>query len=317
MKCKEPTVNLEECESKTITRNGKTIEYIEKKVDNPNAPWVVWVHGSGFTNGCGEKASHMASHCKEKGYNFVTFNNFGAKECRSSGKYLEQTISTWLEGLNMVVQDVAGPNIVLVASSMGGWIGLRSILDNPDKIKAFVGLAAAPDYTEDIYNQMTPEERDELKKKNYFCFLTPDAKKEFAAALQEGKDPKKKHYGEEITQDLVDDAKQHLLVTKGQGQDITKITQPIILFHGTDDDEVDFKDSIKIQSMVGSEYCDVQIIKNEGHRMKGVFTIPKWIRAVDDLMELSGAIRTETDQHEEQPIMLAGGDNALGDVAHA
>ncbi|MGZ8998636.1 MAG: alpha/beta fold hydrolase, partial [Allosphingosinicella sp.] len=65
----------------------------------------------------------------------------------SSGDFEAQTLHGWRgDALTLIDELIEGP-IVLVGSSMGGWLMLLIALARPDRIAALVGIAAAPDFT--------------------------------------------------------------------------------------------------------------------------------------------------------------------------
>ena len=66
----------------------------------------------------------------------------------SAGRFEEGTLALWLEeSLAAIDQLSAGP-LILVGSSMGGWIALHVALLRPERIDALVGIAVAPDFTD-------------------------------------------------------------------------------------------------------------------------------------------------------------------------
>ena len=53
---------------------------------------------------------------------------------------------------------------VLIGSSMGGWLGLMLARARPERVKALIGIAAAPDFTEDLmWLRLSPDQRAELE----------------------------------------------------------------------------------------------------------------------------------------------------------
>lgn len=66
---------------------------------------------------------------------------------QSPGDFADGTLSRWRdEVLALIAAHVAGP-VVLVGSSMGGWLMLLVARAIPDRIAGLVGIAAAPDFT--------------------------------------------------------------------------------------------------------------------------------------------------------------------------
>ena len=66
----------------------------------------------------------------------------------SSGRFEDGTLERWLdEALDVIARLTEGP-LVLIGSSMGAWIALHLALRLPDRVRALVGIAAAPDFTD-------------------------------------------------------------------------------------------------------------------------------------------------------------------------
>ena len=66
----------------------------------------------------------------------------------SAGRFEDGTLALWLEEALAAVDRLTEGPIVLVGSSMGGWIALHLALLRPERVQALVGIAAAPDFTE-------------------------------------------------------------------------------------------------------------------------------------------------------------------------
>ena len=105
----------------------------------------------------GTKASALDAFAAAVGLAFLRFDYSGTGA--SGGEFAEGTLDRWLdESLAAIDELVAGP-VVLVGSSMGGWLALHAALKRPDRVKGIVGIAAAPDFTD---WGITPEERESL-----------------------------------------------------------------------------------------------------------------------------------------------------------
>jgi pimeloyl-ACP methyl ester carboxylesterase len=110
-------------------------------------PGVIFLHGLA-SDRRGTKAEALAAHCALRGLGFVRFDMSGHGE--SSGRFEDTGPSRWRDDALAVLDRLtAGPQ-VLVGSSMGGWIMLLAALARPQRIAALIGIAAAPDFTEDL-----------------------------------------------------------------------------------------------------------------------------------------------------------------------
>src|SRR3546814_17966868 len=94
----------------------------------------------------GSKALALEAWAKARGQAFLRFDYAGCG--RSEGAFADQTLAGWRDdALTMIDWAVTGP-VVLVGSSMGGWIMLLAALARPDRVAGLVGIAAAPDFTD-------------------------------------------------------------------------------------------------------------------------------------------------------------------------
>lgn len=114
----------------------------------------------------GSKASFLATACQQIGCSFTRFDYRGHGQ--SSGVFSEGTIGAWLDdSLAIFDRITAGPQI-LVGSSMGGWLGLLLALRRPERVRAFIGIAAAPDFTEKlVWDGLSPERKNMLQRDGF------------------------------------------------------------------------------------------------------------------------------------------------------
>ena len=125
------------------TRTGRRLAYIKT---GGRGPGVVFLGGF-MSDMTGTKAVYLEDWAREQGRAFLRFDYSGHGE--SSGKFADGCIGDWAEdALEAVTQLTEGPQI-LVGSSMGGWIGLLLARRIPERVAGLVGIAAAPDFTED------------------------------------------------------------------------------------------------------------------------------------------------------------------------
>lgn len=65
----------------------------------------------------------------------------------SGGHFDEGTLADWLEEVLAAVDHLTEGPLILIGSSMGGWLALHLALLRPERMRALVGIAAAPDFT--------------------------------------------------------------------------------------------------------------------------------------------------------------------------
>ena len=125
-------------------------------------PTVVFLPGfrSDMT---GDKATALAAFCAERGQAMLRFDYSG--HGASGGRFEDGTIGRWTDDALAVIDRLTEGPLVLVGSSMGGWIALLAALARPDRITALIGIAAAPDFTEALmWQAMTFEQRATLMR---------------------------------------------------------------------------------------------------------------------------------------------------------
>lgn len=192
----------------------------------------------------GTKVLVVQDYCRQRGLSFVRFDYRGHGQ--SSGNFADYGIGDWRDdGLAILDQLTSGPQIV-VGSSMGGWIGLLIALARPEKVKGFVGIASAPDFTEElIWQKLSLPQQEELKTKGFIS-----------------KPKTKTQEGYSITYQFIENARQHLLLSKKIPLNI-----PISLLHGYLDDEVPWTYSQRLLEQLQSANVCLKLIKDGTHRL--------------------------------------------------
>ncbi len=124
------------------TPEGRRIAY---RLTPGTGPCIVFLGGfrSDMT---GTKALDLEAWAKDRGRAFLRFDYSG--HGASSGDFLDGAIGDWAEDARAALSLVEG-RAVLVGSSMGGWIALLLAREMAGRIAGLVGIAAAPDFTED------------------------------------------------------------------------------------------------------------------------------------------------------------------------
>jgi pimeloyl-ACP methyl ester carboxylesterase len=206
------------------------------------SPTVVFLPGfrSDMT---GDKATALAAFCAECGVGMVRFDYSG--HGASDGDFLDGTIGAWAADALAVVDTLTEGPVVLVGSSMGGWIGLLTAVARPERIAALVGIAAAPDFTQRLmWDSMMPAERATLEREG--VLYVPS------------------QYGDPtpITRALIEDGARHLLLGG-----VVPIRCPVRLLHGQADPDVPWELSLKIAEQVESPDVRVVLVKDGDHRL--------------------------------------------------
>jgi pimeloyl-ACP methyl ester carboxylesterase len=95
----------------------------------------------------GTKATHLEAWARASGRAFLRFDYTG--HGGSSGRFEDGCIGDWAADAEAAVARLTEGPVVLVGSSMGGWIALL-LAGRIGRVAGLVGIAAAPDFTEDL-----------------------------------------------------------------------------------------------------------------------------------------------------------------------
>jgi pimeloyl-ACP methyl ester carboxylesterase len=142
------------------TPQGRRIAYHRTAGQGPGIVFL----GGFRSDMTGTKAVYLQDWAAAAGRAFLRFDYSG--HGISSGDFLDGAIGDWFEDALAVVTALTEGPQVLVGSSMGGWIALQLARAIPDRIAGLVGIAAAPDFTEDsMWAGFTEAQRQDLTLK--------------------------------------------------------------------------------------------------------------------------------------------------------
>jgi pimeloyl-ACP methyl ester carboxylesterase len=181
----------------------------------------------------------------------------------SSGAFTDGTISRWTEdALAVVDQLTTGPQI-LIGSSMGGWVMVRTALARANRVAGLIGIAVGPDFTEDLmWNAFTAEERNTLMEKG-------------VVDVQSDYDPRPYP----ISRGLIEDGRKNLVL-----RDDVAITCPVRLLHGQDDTGVPWQTSLNLADKITGKDVEVLLIKDGDHRLSRPQDLKRLCAVLDDMM---------------------------------
>ena len=244
-----------------LTRaNGASIAY--HRTDG-KTPWVVFLPG--FRSDMqGGKALALEAWCRAEGRAFLRFDYTGHGE--SSGEFEDGTIGDWAgDAIDAVAQLTKGP-VVLVGSSMGGWVMLLTALAHKTRLAGMVGIAPAPDFTEElVWKTITAEQRRAIEEDGVWYEAS--------------------EYSDEptpFTRKLIEDGRRHLLL----GGPI-ELDCPTRLIHGMRDPDVPWEMSLKIARQLTSADVELLFIKDGDHRLSEPYDLERLCRVVGQVCELA------------------------------
>jgi esterase/lipase len=191
-----------------------------------------------------KKAKHLKKFANENKINLLLFEYSG--HGRSSGKFTDLSIKNWVEDSRSIIKKLIKKNkIVLVGSSMGAWIGIILIKYFYKKIKGYVGIAAAPDFTEElIWKKLSIVEKNKIKEDKIYK-LKSDHNNFYP-----------------ITKKLLFDGKKVLVLNKK-----IKCNFPVELLHGVNDSSVPWFYSIRLIKTLISKKLNLTIIDDGSHSL--------------------------------------------------
>ena len=238
--------------------DGRTIAYHRLAGKSPGVMFL-----TGFKSDMtGGKALALEAHCRAEGRAFLRFDYTGHGQ--SSGVFEEGSIGAWAADAVTALDELAVGDQVLVGSSMGGWIMLLTALARKSRIRALLGLAAAPDFTRDLmWNTFTEDQRQHLDRDGYV-----DLPNDY-----DDQEPYR------ISKPLIDDGWDQLLLDDPIDLDI-----PVRLIHGLLDKDVPWKTALRIQEQLTSDDVEVQLVKNGGHRLSEPNDLDRMTRTLDALL---------------------------------
>lgn len=190
----------------------------------------------------GTKGSYLDDFCRKNDLSYTRFDYFG--HGMSDGNFDDGNISIWLQNAECILNEVTDGEQILIGSSMSGWMMCILAEKYPDRVKGLIGIAAAPDFTESIYNSLDENGLKLLNEKKYLAI---------------------NRYEEElrITKNLLDDGKNNLILNRS-----LKLNIPVVLMHGIADDIVSYGKSIELAEKIDAEDVTVILVKGADHNMK-------------------------------------------------
>ena len=213
----------------------------------------------------GDKATALAAFCAERGQAMLRFDYSG--HGASGGRFEDGTIGRWTDDALAVIDRLTEGPLILVGSSMGGWIALLAALARPDRVAALIGIAAAPDFTEALmWQAMTVEQR--------------------ATLMRDGVMHRPSQYGEPypITRALIEDGRTQLLLNAPIALDC-----PVRLLHGQDDPDVPWELALRIAERVTGPDVQVILVKDGDHRLSRPQDLALLRRTLAPLLGQDGA----------------------------
>lgn len=239
------------------TEHGTRIAYHRTKGAGPGVVFL----GGFMSDMEGSKALALEEQARREGRAFVRFDYQGHGQ--SSGEFADGTIGLWLkDALAVIDRLTTGPQI-LVGSSMGGWIALLAAKARRARVKALVGIAAAPDFTLWHWDALTEAERNTI--------------------ITEGRLLVPSDYGPDpyvFTRALFEDGWRNRV-----NHGLIHLDIPVRLIQGTADPDVPWQTAMNIADNLTGEDVEVVLVPAGDHRLSRDVDLKRLRRVVGTLAE--------------------------------
>jgi pimeloyl-ACP methyl ester carboxylesterase len=223
-------------------------------------PTVVWLGGF-RSDMAGTKAEALADWARAAGRAYVRFDYLGHGE--SSGDFGEKgTITRWRGDALAVIDGLTEGPLVLVGSSMGGWIACLAAMARPDRVAAMALIAPAPDFTEKLMAPGVPSEGREALARDG-VWLRPSL------------------YGDPypITRTLLEDGARWSIL----GSEPVPIEVPVRILQGGEDPDVPWAHALGLAQQLKGQDVVFTLIKDGDHRLSRPQDIARLIAVIEGL----------------------------------
>ncbi|MCI4590767.1 alpha/beta hydrolase [Sphingobium sp. BYY-5] len=178
----------------------------------------------------------------------------------SDGRFADGTLESWRDDVLLLLDAVVRGPVLLVGSSMGGWLALLVALARPERVVGLVGIAAAPDFTE-------------------WGFTDADK----ALLRTEGRIEEPTPYGDQpyVTTLAFWESGQALRLLDGE----IAIDCPVRLLHGQADPDVPWEIALQTAGRLRSSDVQTLLVKDGDHRLSRDGDIALLIRTVATLLD--------------------------------
>lgn len=202
----------------------------------------VWL--SGFKSDMsGTKVTVLEDWAQRHGHGFLAFDYSGHGQ--SDGAFEDGTISAWREDTLAAIGALTEGALILVGSSMGGWMALLAALALGERVKGLVLIAPAPDFTQALmWPEFSSAQQQEI--------------------LNKGLTLRPSDYGDPypITRALIEDGKTWCVL---DGQ--IRFDGPVRILQGFRDPDVPWQHALRLTDVMTSEDIVFTLIKDGDHRL--------------------------------------------------
>ena len=240
------------------TKNNQKIHY--KFINNKSLITIIFLHGL-MSDIKSKKAKFLKKFVNKNKINLLLFEYSG--HGKSSGQFTDFSIKNWIEDSRSIVKNlIKKGKIILIGSSMGAWIGTVLIKYFHQRIKGFIGIAPAPDFTEElIWKKLNIFEKNNIRKNKIYKL----------------KSSHNNFYP--ITKKFIFDGKKILILNKK-----IKCNFKVELLHGIRDSSVPWAYSINLTKTLIAKKLKLTIIDDADHSLSRVQDLKKLELAIKNII---------------------------------
>jgi len=248
--------------STLITPQGRKIAY---HLSAGRGPCVVFLGGL-KSDMQGTKAVHLEAWARAQGRAFLRFDYSGHGE--SSGTFEQGCIGDWAEDAEAAISALSDGPLVLVGSSMGGWVALLMAQRMPERISGLVTIAAAPDFTQDsMWANFSDAQRDEMATTGQVA-LPSDYDAPYI-----------------ITRRMIEDGRNHLVLRSP-----LNLPFPTRFLQGTADNDVDMALALRLLDHASGPDMRLTLVDGADHRFSDAACLDLIESTVAEVLDLSGEL---------------------------
>ena len=240
------------------TKNNQKIHY--KFINNKSLITIIFLHGL-MSDIKSKKAKFLKKFVNKNKINLLLFEYSG--HGKSSGQFTDFSIKNWIEDSRLIVKNlIKKGKIILIGSSMGAWIGIVLIKYFHQRIKGFIGIAPAPDFTKElIWKKLNIFEKNNIRKNKIYKLNSSH----------------NNFYP--ITKKFIFDGKKILILNKK-----IKCNFKVELLHGIRDSSVPWAYSINLTKTLIAKKLKLTIIDDGDHSLSRVQDLKKLELAIKNII---------------------------------
>lgn len=207
----------------------------------------------------GTKAVALDAWAAVEGRAMLRFDYAGCGA--SDGDFETQTLESWRNDALALIDELIDGPVLLVGSSMGGWLMLHVALARPSRVAGLVGIAAAPDFTSWGFDQAEK-----------MAILSGGRLEQFAIGSDRPTITSRAFWQSGEAMRLL-----HAAIA---------VDCPVRLLHGQADVEVPWAYALELMKQLRSADVQAVLIKDGGHRLSRPGDIALLIATVKTMLEL-------------------------------